>query len=131
MIQLLLIQLLLGKGGKILSAFKQLVRVAVASASLLHFPVSERQMNNNDCCFYSAVSPSSIKHIFPVCHAQVFVSIENNKKRRLLNQESLCKIVANLFYCVFFQFQGGTLVSSLFSFLQGSIEKDDFYERRF
>lgn len=32
-----------------LSVFKQLVHVAIASASLLHFPVSERQMNRNDC----------------------------------------------------------------------------------
>lgn len=32
-----------------LSVFKLLVHVAIASASLLHFPVSERQMNRNDC----------------------------------------------------------------------------------
>ena len=37
------------KGKKMLSVFKQLVHVAIASASLLHFPVSERQMNRNDC----------------------------------------------------------------------------------
>lgn len=49
LIQHLIIQLLLERGGKMLSVFKQLVHVAVASASLLHFPVSERQMNRNDC----------------------------------------------------------------------------------
>lgn len=48
-IQHLIIQLLLEKKKKILSVFKQLVHVAIASASLLHFPVSERQMNRNDC----------------------------------------------------------------------------------
>lgn len=29
--------------------FKQLVHVVAASALLLHFPVSKRQMNRNDC----------------------------------------------------------------------------------
>lgn len=48
LIQHLIIQLLLERK-KMLSVFKQLVHVAIASASLLHFPVSERQMNRNDC----------------------------------------------------------------------------------
>lgn len=34
---------------KMLSVFKQLVHVATASASFLHFPVSQRQMNRNVC----------------------------------------------------------------------------------
>ena len=49
LIQHLIIQLLLERKKKMLSVFKQLVHVAIASASLLHFPVSERQMNRNDC----------------------------------------------------------------------------------
>lgn len=52
-IQRLIIQLFLQSlwKEKMLSMFKQLVHVAAAaaSASRLHFPVSERQMNRNDC----------------------------------------------------------------------------------
>ena len=34
---------------KTVPVFEQRVHVAIASASLLHLPVSQRQMNGNDC----------------------------------------------------------------------------------
>lgn len=82
LIQHLLIQLLLGKGEKIPSAFKQLVRVAIASASLLHFPVSERQMNNNDCfvLLFSCLSKQHKTHISSFPCASFCVYREQQEK---------------------------------------------------
>lgn len=89
-----------------LSVFKQLVHVAIASASLLHFPVSERQMNGNDCFVllfsrlyklhktYISSFPSAI---FCVCREQ-----KEKERWRHLNQESLRKCRRSFFVVLFF-----------------------------
>lgn len=68
---------------KMLSVFKQLVHVAIASASLLHFPVSERQMNRNDCFVLLCSHFSKLhKTYISSLPCAFFVSAKREEKRR-------------------------------------------------
>lgn len=113
-----------------LSVFKQLVHVAIASASLLHFPVSERQMNRNDCfvLLCSLLSKLHKTYISSLPCAILYLQ-RGKRKGEIETLESGISAKTQTFF--FFQFQGSSLVCSLFSFLEGTIEKDHFYERGF
>lgn len=119
-----------GAKKKMLSVFKQLVHVAVASASLLHFPVSERQMNRNDCFVLLCSRLSQLhKTYISSLPCAIFVSAERGEKGTEALELGIAVLKRRLLYS--FPLQGSTLVCSLFSFPEGTIEKDHFYERGF
>ena len=132
MIQHLIIQLLLERK-KMLSVFKQLVHVAIASASLLHFPVSDRQMNRNDCfvLLCSRLSKLHKTYISGLPCAILYVQRGKRKGEIETLESGIAVLKRRRSFLLFFFSIGGTLVCSLFSFLEGTIEKDHFYERGF
>ena len=105
------------KGKKMLSVFKQLVHVAIASASLLHFPVSERQMNRNDCfvLLCSRLSELHKTYISSLPCATLYLQ-RGKRKGEIETLESGITVLKRrrsfllLFFFLFFQLQGSTLV---------------------
>lgn len=111
---------------KMLSMFKQLVHVAVASAPLLHFPVSERQMNRNDCFVHLCSHLSKLHKTYISAPPCVILCLQTGKKRRDTWFRNCCAAM-----CFPFQSHGSLLVCSLFSFLEGTMKMIIFYKRVF
>lgn len=117
--------------------FEQLVHVAIASASLLHFPVSERQMNRNDCfvLLCSRLSELHKTYISSLSCATLYLQ-RGKRKGEIETLESGITVLKRrrsfLLLLFFFFFSIARQYSCLlFSFLEGTIEKDHFYERGF
>lgn len=94
LIQHLIIQLL-ELGG--LSVFKQLVHVAIASASLLHFPVSKRQMNRNDC-FVLLCSRLSEPHKTSLPCATLYLQREGRRRETETLESGIVVLKRTLFF---------------------------------
>lgn len=111
-----------------LSVFKQLVHVAIASAALLHFPVSERQMNGNDCFVLLCRRLSKLHKTYISRFPCAILYLQRGeRKREIETLESGIAVLKRRLFFLFFQLQGRTLVS----FLEGTIERDICYERGF
>lgn len=117
-----------------LSVFKQLVHVAIASASLLNFPVSERQMNGNDCFVLLCSRLSKLHKTYISSRPCAILYLQRGERKGETGtlESAIAVLKRWRFYSFLFcQLPGRTLVCSLFSFLKGTIEKDHFYKRGF